>query len=286
MSEEGTKIAGEGEGSSLSPEVQAQATAQKAREKGWRPLEEWEGPPEDWVDSKEFVGRQKLYDRINDLKGTLTKQQKEFQNDMKAIMSNLSKVRETEYKKAVAELKAKRELAIENDDARTAVKVSDELKELEAEKAKETVAVKQAAETTGEATPEFVAWQEENQWFTSDNEMRSDAIAIGVGYAAGNPNKTQAEVLAYVTSKVKRMYPDKFEPKEKRKVASSVEGNSPSAKQTEVNSRKGKLSFADLPDEHRRIANVLIKRGALKQAAEKNKRTEQEEYLAQYQENA
>lgn len=286
MSEQGTVVPGESGESQLAPQKYEEAVVQKAAEKGWRPLEEWEGDAADWVDAKEFIGRQKLYDRISELKGSLTKQQKEFQNDMKIIAANLVKVRETEYKKAKADLEAKREWAIENEDARAAVKVSKEIEELEKDRAAEAAAQAQATQTTGEATPEFVAWQEQNNWFQQDSEMRSDAISIGVGYAAGHPNKTQSEVLAYVTQKIKRMYPDKFEVKEKKRVTSEVEGNSPTAKKTEMNTRKQKLTLDDLPPEHQQIARTLIKRGTFKAAAEKNKRTEVEEYLASYQENA
>lgn len=285
MSDEGTKIVGEGGPVSLSPQAHEEAVAVKAREKGWRPLDEWQGDPDDWVDSKEFVGRQKLYDRINDLKGTLTKQAKEFQSDMRAVASSLTKVRETEYKKALAALTRQREEAIENYDARSAVQVTEEIKVLEAEKAAELKEVQQAATNSG-PTPEFVAWQEKNAWFNSDSDMREDALHIGTGYLHGNPNKSQAEVLDYVTKKIQRMYPEKFQTKEKRMAAAPVEGNSPSARQTEVNTRKGKLSLSDLAPEHQVIAKTLIKRGAFKAAAEKNKRSEVDEYMAQYQENA
>lgn len=282
MSEEGTKIVGEGEGSSLNPQSHAEAVEAKAREKGWRPLEEWEGDPADWISDKEFVGRQPLYDRISDMKSAMKKQSQEFQSEMKQVAKSLSQIREIEYKKAIAELTAKRDQALEDDDAKVAVKVTEQIKELEVEKAQEVTAAKQASTT---ATPEFLEWQDANPWFNSDAEMQSDAINIGVGYAAGNPNKTQAEVLTYVTKKIKSMHSDKFETS-KKKVVAQVEGNSPSAKQTEVNTRKGKLSFADLPTPHQVIAKTLIKQGVFDAAAKKNGRTAEAEYLAQYQENA
>jgi hypothetical protein len=287
MSEEGTAIVGEAEGHSLSPQKHAEVVASKAREKGWRPLEEWEGDPEDWVDAKEFVGRTKLYDRINDLKGTLTKQRQEFQSDMKLVVSNMAKIRDAEYKRALKDLESKREQALEDDDARAAVKVSKEIETLEKERAEEAASVKQAAATTAGPTPEFLEWQEKNSWFTSDKEMREDAISIGVGYAAGNPNLSQTEVLNYVTKKIKRMYSDQFEPKEKRQVTNKVEGaQGTSQKQVDSNQRGKKLTLADLPEEYRTVAKTLIKRGVFKEQAAKNKRSEEEEYIAQYQENA
>ena len=287
MTEEvvGHEIQGESkEGASLSPIVHEEKVSEKAREKGWRPLEEWEGSPEDWVDAREFVGRQKLYDRISDLKGAVVKQRQEFQNEMKLVANGLSKIREAEYKRAKTQLEAQRDIALEEDDARTAVKVSKDIEDLERERQQEAQAA--AARPQSGPTPEFVDWQKENPWFTADKEMQSDAISIGVGHASGNPNKSQVEVLEYVTTKIKRMYPERFESKEKRQVTNPVEGGAqPSVKQAAVNGRKGKLSMADLPDEHQVVAKTLIRSGVFKAQATKNKRSEVDEYLAQYQEN-
>ena len=47
----------------------------KARATGWRPLEEFEGDPETWVDAKEFLGRAPLFDKIKHQ----TKKQKELE---------------------------------------------------------------------------------------------------------------------------------------------------------------------------------------------------------------
>lgn len=285
MSEQGTPIPGEeAAGASLSPQKSEEALVERARNKGWRPLEEWEGEPDDWVDAKEFVGRQKLFDRIDELKGTLVKQRQEMQSDMRLVLQNMAKIREQEYKKARADLEAAREVALENDDARAAVKVSKEIETLEKERAQEEEATKKVAQSTG-PTPEFVQWQNENQWFVTDSEMREDALSIGVGYAAGNPNRSQAEVLEYVSKRIKRMYPEKFSTG-KKPAAAAVEGAGvPSGKQVDNNNRKGRISIEDLPEEHRVVARTIIKSGALKAQAAKNNRTEVEEYLAQYQEN-
>ena len=286
MSEEGTVIVGESDGSSLSPQRHAEIVDSKAREKGWKPLAEWDGDPEDWVDSKEFVGRTKLYDRINDLKGTLSKQKQEFQKDMQLVVSNLAKIREAEYKKALRSLESQREQAIEDDDARAAVKVSKEIEALEKEKQAEAAATQQGAETTVGPTQEFISWQSKNEWFNTDSEMKADAISIGVGYAAGNPNKSQVEVLEYVTKKIKKMYPENFESKEKRQVTNKVEGAvGTSNKQVDSINKGKKITLADIPEEYQAVAKTLIKRGVFKEQAAKNKRTEVEEYLAQYQEN-
>ena len=283
MAVDGLSVEGDGEGSSLNPNIQADKYSEKAREKGWKPLEEFEGDESDWVDAKEFVGRQKLYDRINDLKTTIAKQTSSFQRDMQQVVGQMSKVRESEYKRALKTLERQRAEAVEQADVEAVVAVSKEIETLKEEKIEEQASVKEGARTTGEATPEFLEWQANNKWFQENQEMRQDAISIGVGYAAGNPNKTQTEVLDYVTKKVKRMYPETFEKKEpKNKVDSKVESSGSGRQPMGVGK---KMSIDDLPEDHRVIAKTIIKSGALKKSADKNKRSELEEYVAQYQSN-
>lgn len=283
MAEEnkGTAVPGEEEGSSLSPQIQADKVSERAKEKGWKPLEEYEGDPADWVDAKEFVGRQKLYDRINDLKSTISKQTRAFQTDMQVIVANMSKVREQEYKNALKSLESQRAQAVAAEDVQTVVAVSKEIETLKEEKAEEKASVKEGAERTGEATPEFLEWQANNKWFLENDEMRQDAISFGVGYAAGNPNKTQEQVLDYVTKKIKKVYPESFKAKDAKQADSKVDDGGPS--RPTLGRTNQKLKLGDLPEEHQVIAKTIIKSGALKKQAEKNKRTEAEEYVAQYQ---
>ena len=280
---EGLAPEGEQEGSSLNPEKQESIVIQRAREKNWKPLEEYNGDPADWVDAKEFLGRQKLYDRINDLKATISKQTHSFQKDMQVVLRDMQKVREQEYTKALKSLEKQRTVAAANEDVETVVAVSKEIEDLKEEKAEQKAQVQEGARTTGEATPEFLEWQANNKWFSDDAEMRQDAISFGVGYAAGNPNKSQAEVLDYVTKKIKKVYPEKFEKKDTRKVDNQVERGGGLRTPSGSGSSKTKLTMQDLPDEHQTIAETIIKSGALKKAAAKNKRSEIEEYVAQYQ---
>src|SRR3990167_1218175 len=244
----GKEIPGEEKESSLSPEIQQSKVAERAREKGWKPLDEYSGDPADWVDAKEFVGRQKLYDRINDLKSTLSKQTKAFQEDMQVVLANMQKVRETEYKKALKDLERQRSQAVANEDVQAVVEVSKQIETLKEEKVEEKVAIKEGAQRTGDATPEFLEWQSQNKWFLSNEEMRQDAISFGVGYAAANPNKTQPEVLDYVTKKIKKVYPEEF--KEFKKVENKVESSEGGGRSPLRGGNKKTMSMGELPEEH------------------------------------
>jgi hypothetical protein len=48
-----------------SGEGPTEEVAAKAARHGWKPLEEYEGDPDTWVDAKEFLGRAPLFERIN-----------------------------------------------------------------------------------------------------------------------------------------------------------------------------------------------------------------------------
>lgn len=286
MAEAGIKIQGESEeGSSQSPQSQADKYEVAARKSGWKPEEDWDGSPEDWVPAKEFIGRQKLYDKIHDLKRESTKQAQRFEQDMARISQHFAEVQQTEFKRAKKELEAQLAHAKRAEDVEAVAEIAGEIKEVEANaKAAATQATQaKKAATQGNPTPEFEEWQTQNTWFNKDAEMTADAIAIGTGYAAANPGKNQKDVLEHTAKKIKRMYPEFFEDAGETNKRGKVEDNrvEGGGNTRPAPKKKGQVSVGDLSDMERSVMKTLIKRGALKEVAAKNKRTEQEEYLAQ-----
>src|SRR5258708_7163838 len=112
--QEGIKIEGEGSESHSSPQVSSEKYEEKARKLHWAPLEEWRGDPEDWVPAKEFVQRQKLYDRIDSLKDAIKSQKREFEADFQVVTKAVTDMSAQAYKKALGELKAQRAIAVED----------------------------------------------------------------------------------------------------------------------------------------------------------------------------
>lgn len=277
MAEQGTHVPGEGEGSSANPVLEQDKYEVAARKAGWKPEDDWTGSPEDWVPAREFVGRQKLFDKIHDLRNQLSRQATKFEQDMSRISGHFAKVQETEYKRARKDLESQLRAAKAEGDVEQVAEIAGQIKEVE-QGAKEAKAEVKAA-SSGGPTPEYVEWQRRNDWFTKDPEMTGDAIAIGTGYASANPSKTQTEVLEYVEKKIKRLYPDNFEEVKGKKVEENrVEGGGRSSAPVK---KKGQLAVGDLSEMEVQVMRTLIKRNALKDMAAKNKRTQQEEYLAQ-----
>lgn len=296
--EEGIKIEGEGSEQHSNPEIAQQQIEDKAKKGGWSPEESWRGSPEDWVPAKEFLGRQKLFDRIDSLKNALQSQKRDFEKDMRLISKSVAEMNEQAYRKALSELKAQRGLAIEDKNIEAVEAIDAEIDETKTRLADATAQKKQPVTQTQE-TADFVSWREANPWFTDNQEMRDDAIAIGVGYAAKpqNQNLTEKQVYDYVTTKIKKMYPEEFgkgktdeidetNTQERTRKVSNVEAGGGNNRGNPA-VKKGKTTTADdLDDTQKAVMKTLIKRGVFKELAAKNKRTEQEEYLAQYHENA
>lgn len=266
---EGVAIPGEGQVASLNPELHAQAVAEKARSKGWKPLEEYTGEAADWVDAKEFLGRERLFNTIHDQRREI----KKLEKDISAISKHFENMEKAAYTRALNELKAKQAVAVEEQDVSAVKETTEQIAELTKQHAEQ----KQSQTQQGES-PEFVQWRQDNEWFEKDSEMREDAIAIGVGYAAKNLDKSQEEVLRYVTEKVKKIYPEKFKkPVRKEPVVESGNGTGSEA-QPATKKSKG-LTVGDLDEREVATMKTFIKRGVFKEQAKKLNISEQEVYL-------
>jgi hypothetical protein len=172
---------------------------QQAMEMGWKPKEEFDPDSgKEWIPADEFVRRKPFFDKIE----VLNREIKTLKNGMEAFKQHHDKVKETEYKRALEDLKRQRVQAIEEQDAVKAFEVSDKIRELEDE-AKQAVAQPQ----TGTAHVEFQSWLTDNQWYASDDELREFADALGIMYSK---KMTPSEVLVKVSGEVRKKYPEKF----------------------------------------------------------------------------
>lgn len=221
----------------------------QAREQGWRPKEEWEGDPDKWRPAKEFVERGELFGKID----TMGKELKETRKALKMLQEHHTKVKETEYKRAVDELKALQKRHLEAGDSDGYLETTELLTDLKAEqKAREVV----QQSTPAQPDPRFISWVGDNKWYNSDAEMRKYADAIGLGYAAANPGIDPTDVLSYVEKEVKSRFKDKFINPNRSK-PSAVEG---SGKQGSASEKKESFTMTD---EERKVMNTFVRTGAM-----------------------
>lgn len=217
-----------------------------AREQGWKPESEWTGDKSKWRNSKEFVDRGELYGKID----TMGKELKDTKRALQMLQEHHSKVKETEYKKAVEELKALQKKHLESGDSDGYLETTEILSDLRAEqKAREIV----KEITPAQVDPRFSAWIDSNKWYESKPEMRQYADVIGQGYAKQNPGIDPTEVLKYVTSEVKHRYKEFFQ-NPNRDRPNSVESGTRAATSTKA---------FEMSDDEKRVMNTFVRQNIM-----------------------
>lgn len=227
---------------------QTSSVEDRAREQGWKPKEEYEGDPTKWVSAETFVAKGELIERIE----ALGKKLKDSEKAVKMLTEHHSKVKETEFKRAIEFLKAQKKQAYENGDVDKIIEMDDKIAEVrETQKAQKAA---EEVETAPELHPDFVSWVSENKWYKSNNEMKAEADAIGQAYASNHPDVSPEKVLEYVTGRIKKLYPEEFQ-NQNRNRPSSVEGGS---------GRQAASSEAfSLSEEEKKVMNTFIRNGIM-----------------------
>lgn len=218
-----------------------------AREKGWRPKEEFEGDSESWVGAEEFVKRQPLYDK---LKGQ-SKKLKELEKTVDAMAKHYKITIAQAREKAIYELKAERREAIELGEV---AKVEDIDKSIE-----ELKNTPDPLPVVDGPKPEITQFVEENKtWFNVDKAMTRFAVSFNEAYLAENPGELE-ESLKETLKAVKKAFPEKFENKRRETPPSVETGGAPlggGSKYT-MNRLTGeqKLVYNQLVKEHKQMSH-------------------------------
>lgn len=228
---------------------QTSSIEDRAREQGWRPKEEFEGDASKWVSAETFVAKGELIDRIEQL----GKKLKDSDKTIAMLKEHHTKVKESEFKRAVEFLKQQKKQAYENGDVDKIIEIDDKIAEVrdtqKAQKAQDQV------DEAPETHPVFQSWVSDNKWYESDSEMRADADAFGEAYARNNQDKTPQEVLEYVAKKIKKAYPEKFV---------NPNRNKPTGVESGSGTRQGSSrdSFS-LTEEEAKVMNTFIRNGVM-----------------------
>lgn len=215
---------------------------EKATAAGWKPLDQYEGDPDRWVDAKEFIGRAPLYESNHKLKKEIS----ELKGTIHEVKGYIAKVSESAYNKAVADLNAQRDEAIEYGN-------KEQVKELD-KALKAAEATKPAIDNVHPAIKE---WESQNgEWFYADKEISGFGLAFAQNYLNGNPGNF-AGAMESMDKALRKAYPDKYEVKQdKRKDTPSVEAGGRSG---------GKKTFteSDLDEESRKVMNKFVRQGLM-----------------------
>jgi hypothetical protein len=225
---------------------------QKALAMGWRPKDSFEGDEEDFIDAKEFVRRKPLFEKI-DHQG---KQLKEVTKALGALKEHYGKVQETEYNRALRDLKHQMKQANRDGDYERADVIEDQITRVETEAAvlrqeRESIQVADAPQVD----PRFQAWVDKNPWYTSSRHMQVYADEVGVRLA--RQGLDSHEVLKEVEKAVRKEFPTKF--------VNPNKANAPAVEGTGVKGGSNKASGEsfDLTDQERNIMNTLVRSGTI-----------------------
>jgi|SRR3972149_5880841 len=255
---------GEGEQQQQQTKAVPQEILDEAMADGWKPLDQYNGPEERWVDAETFVKRGR---EINPI---LRKNNERLQAEIKALKDQLdttnmslkqvqeyhSQLEERAYARAVKDLKAKRREAFVEGDNATVVDIEEEIEELEKNKPKPRVDETPKPPPKGE-DPILADWMQEHKgWFNDSNpEMMDYANAVGIRLRRNDPeNKIVGKAfLDKITEAVKKQFPEKFG--SRRSGAAMVEGSSNGTGSSGAGG--GGTKLADLPPEARKACKEL-----------------------------
>ena len=236
-------------------------TEARARRLGWVPKEDFKGDPDKHRSAEEFLERGEtmlpLLKRDNDrLHDGMTKLERRLEEQAKTFTQYVefaSKAEERAYKRALSELEAKRDAAIETADVNGAKQAQRQIDDLNKEAAS---APKPEPKTdTPQLDPVISRWQAENEWFDKSASLRTYAIEVFGDLERQFPGKSKSELLAETKQKTMERFPDKFGINPKREGASAV--NEPSAGNPPR--KKAGKTYDDLPAEAKKACDKFCK---------------------------
>lgn len=224
---------------------------QRATELGWVPKEEYTGDPQRWKSAEVFLALDEPIKRIE----SQSKELKAVRKALEAMQEHYSKVRETEYTRAIKDLKNARKQALVDGDIDKFEALEDQIDSFK-EQAKE---IKQTAQISIEpepvVNPEFQSWINKNPWYESYKHMAAFADDVGMKLHAQGVSRN--EILRRVEEEVRKEFPNKFR-NPNRDSAPAVEGNS--SKRGSGVKDSGEF---ELTDQERNIMNTLVRSGTM-----------------------
>jgi hypothetical protein len=254
-------------GEDNSTDEQVSPIVQRAMESGWRPQEEWEGDPDQWVDAKEFVFRGELMDRIKTQTKHLTKQEATIEELRKALnkLGDInSKIAEKEYKKAVADLRRQRVRAVSEGDEDLVLDLEEKIDELNNAKNDMIAAHLDEEDNTPNVSDKeiefknfYEGWVSRNNWYNSNLAMAGAADRLGHEFMSTTPNATPEDIFKYIDKKIREEFPHKFRTKEHSPKTVDSDNTTPPGKS------KKKFTKRDLSEEQLKVGKVFVSTGAL-----------------------
>ena len=255
----------------MSEEAEVDEVETQAREKGWKPQEEWDGDPDKWAPPGEFLSMKKRQlERAEEASRLEIKNLNKKVEDGAKVIEELrqtiddfkehrTKAEQRAYKRAYKEIEAKMDKAAEDGDSKAyrEAKAEAEAVQKDAEEAAKESKPKGKAKENPDEIPAYRDWIVDNEWYRKDVRMRAYAhqVAPEVIQISGLSERDPA-FYEQITKAVKEQFPDKFK-NARRNGAAAVEdaGGAGAAK------RGNGKSFQDLPSDAKETFARFVKQG-------------------------
>lgn len=230
-----------------------------ARTQGWRPLSEFNGDPDLWVDAKTFIERgeknapmqrernRKLAETVETMRNENLEIKRQLELQAKMNKRMLERAEKDAYDKLIQEQKAAMDL---DEDERE--KAFDDIEKRKSELPKQFAVEEDAPAKQVTNHPAIEKFENNNKWFSDNNIMRAAAIELHKTIAAQNPNLPLESQLKMVKDGIVSEFPHKFS-NVKRNQQKVNTGGKPQG-----NSKKAK-GWDDIPENDRKIGERSIK---------------------------
>ena len=247
----------------------SQEIVDRARSMGWIPKDEFRGDESRWRPADEYVDRAenlmpilksqlgkyeekigKYESEITNLKSSLDSQKKTTEKLVK--MSD--NIRQQEYERARREITKQQAQAVADGDVETWQTLEDKKEKLE----KPEVVAMEPPAPESQAPPAFHQWHQTNDWYAKDQDLTIFADAFGASLKQQNPNLAYEQVLAQVEAKVKSAFPQKFS-NPNRSQPGAVDGGAQRTATTQTNRK----SYNNLPADAKAQCDAFIAQGVI-----------------------
>jgi hypothetical protein len=176
----------------------------EALEMGWKPKSEFDGEEDDFIDAKEFVRRQPLFDKIE----SNSKELKAVRKALEQFKKHYGSVEQAAYQRALNELKAARREALTNSDGDAFDKFDDQIKKVEADAAAARIVAEQPVAEEPQVPQEFILWKQKNTWYDRKEHMRVYADKLGIDFR--NQGLNPQQILNRVETEIRSVFPHEF----------------------------------------------------------------------------
>ncbi len=238
------------------PPPEVNEVEDRARSQGWVPKDEWAGDAAQWRPADVFIDRGELLGKIKSQSAEL----REVKGMIGYVSEQNRKLYQAGYEKAIADLEAQRDVAIEENNPKAVREIDKSIRahETALEEAKRPLTPSNN-DVLEAAKERFETFKGANSWYEKDEVMHDWANGAAVKFKTANKNASDSDIYEHLSKTVRVKFPEKF----KRVGAPSPDGKSDrgggsppgKAGNSEFDQLMGELS-----EDEAQIARNLIKR--------------------------